>query len=250
MTLARAEALKLIRRRGLMTWTALLTLGSVVVPYAVLVTLHALDPGRHGAAGSGENPERVLGLLALIGGVGAIIVATTAGSQDHSSGVFRELAATGRSRTALFLARVRGALAVYLPLVAAAFALAVIAAYAFAGGERTSSAGDVAGYAGWLAATTLLNVVLGVSLASIVGSRIAVGALLAWNAIVAPLLLQVAGLGGTRALIGTAAAQHFAPASPAATQITMSTVSALAVLTVWIALPLLIGAHVTKRREA
>ena len=250
MTLARAEILKLVRRRGLMTWTALLTLGSVVVPYAVLVTLHALAPGRHGPAGSGENPEHVLGLLALVGGVGAIVLATTAGSQDHSSGVFRELAATGRSRTALFRARVRGALTVYLPLVAVAFALATIASYAFAGGERAASAGDVARYGAWLAATTLLNVVLGVSLASIVGSRIAVGALLAWSAIVAPLLLQVADLGGTRALIGTAAAQHFAPAGPAATQIAMSSVTALAVLTVWIALPLLVGAHVTKRRDA
>jgi hypothetical protein len=250
MTLTGAEILKLVRRRGLMTWAVLLTFGSVVVPYAVLVTVHALDPGRHGPAGSGENPEQVLGLLAIIGGVGAIIVATTAGSQDVSSGVFRELVATGRSRTALFLARVRGALAVYVPLVAAAFLVAVAASYAFAGGEPTASVGDVAGYAQWLAATTLLNVVLGVSLASIVSSRIAVGVLLAWNAIVAPLLLQIGDLGGVRAAIGTAATQHFAPAGPTTTQIAMSTATALAVLALWVTIAVLAGTHVTKRRDA
>jgi hypothetical protein len=250
MTLTRAEILKLVRRRALMTWALLLTLGSVVVPYAVLVTLHAIDPGSHGPAGAGENPEQVLGLLAMIGGVGAIIVSTTAGSQDVSSGVFRELVATGRSRVALFLARIRGSLAVYLPLVAAAFALAVAASYAFAGGAPTMSAGEVAGYAGWLGATTLLNIVLGVSLAAIVSSRIAVGVLLAWNAVVAPLLLQIADLGGVRAAIGTAAAQHFAPAGPTTTQIAMSTTTALAVLALWVAVPLLVGAQATRRREA
>jgi hypothetical protein len=250
MTLTGAEVLKLVRRRALMTWAVVLTLGSVVVPYAVLVALRALDADRYGPAGGAQNLEHVLGLLALLGGVAAIVVATTAGSQDVASGVFRELVVTGRSRRALFLARVRGALAVCVSLVAAAFGLAVAASYALAGAETTASAGEVAGYGAWLGATTVLNVVLGVALASIVSSRVAVGALLAWNAIVAPLLLQIADLEGLRAAIGTAAAQHFAPGGPATTQVAMSTATALGVLALWIAVPLLAGAHVTKRRDA
>jgi hypothetical protein len=186
----------------------------------------------------------------MIGGLAGILIFTTAGSQDQSAGVFRDLVVTGRSRTALFLARVRGALVVYLPVVATAFVLAVAASYAFAGGEPTLSAADVAGYGEWLAATALLNVVLGVSLASIVSSRVAVGVLLAWNAVVTPLLLAIGDLGGVRAAIGTAAAQHFAPPGPATTQIAMSTATALLVLALWIAIPLGAGARVTKRRDA
>ena len=49
--------------------------------------------------------------------VGAIVGAT-AGAQDLDTGVFRDLAATGRSRTALFLSRVDGAWVVVAALVA------------------------------------------------------------------------------------------------------------------------------------
>lgn len=248
MTLTGAEILKLVRRRGLMISAALLTLGPVVVSYGVVVTLHAVDPARWGPAGGAQNLESTLGALALLAGVAAVIVATTAGSQDGSSGVFRDLVVTGRSRTALFLARVRGALVVYLPLLAAALALAVAASYAFAGREATATAGDIAGYAGWLGATATLTIVLGVSLGSIVSSRVAVGVLLAWNLILTPMLLDIAELGGGRAALGGAAAQHFAPEGT--TAVAMSTATALLVLALWIAVPLRIGASVTKRRDA
>ena len=49
--------------------------------------------------------------------VGAIVGAT-AGTQDIESGVFRDLAATGRSRMALFGARVTRRLGVVLPILA------------------------------------------------------------------------------------------------------------------------------------
>jgi hypothetical protein len=250
MTLTGAEILKLVRRRGLISSAALLTLGPVVVSYGVLATLHAVDPVRWGPAGGAENLGSALGALALFVTVAAVIVSTTAGSQDASSGVFRDLVVTGRSRTALFLARVSGALAVYLPLLAAAFTLAVAASYAFAGGEATSAAGDVAGYAGWLGATATLTIVLGVSLASILSSRVVVGVLLAWTLILTPMLLGITELGGARAALGAAAAEHFAPNTAGATPIAMSTATALLVLALWVAIPLRIGARVTQRRDA
>src|SRR3954451_384526 len=58
-------------------------------------------------------------LLVIV--VGAI-VGSTAGSQDIETGVFRDSAATGRSRVALFGARVPGALALVLPPTAVAAA--------------------------------------------------------------------------------------------------------------------------------
>ena len=49
-------------------------------------------------------------MLALLAAVAGAIVGATAGGADIEAGVFRDLAATGRSRTALFFARVPGAL--------------------------------------------------------------------------------------------------------------------------------------------
>lgn len=250
MTLTTAEIRKLRRRRGLMSWSLLLTLGSILVPYAVLVALHGTNPAEYAPAGGVENFEQALGVLATLGGLAAILIATTAGSQDHAAGVFRELAVTGRSRVALFLARVRGAAAVYFPLLAAAFGLALAASYVFAGGRPTADARDVLGYAAWVGAAALLNVVLGVSLASVVSGRVAVGVLLVWNVALAPMLIQVDALGGVRAAIGTAAAQHFAPASEDAAQVGMSSATALTVLGLWLAIPLFAGARVTQRRDA
>ena len=57
---------------------------------------------------------------------GFIIAATlgaTAGTSDLTDGVFRHLVTTGRSRLALYLARIPAGLAILLPLVAVAFAM-------------------------------------------------------------------------------------------------------------------------------
>ena len=59
---------------------------------------------------------------------GFIIAATlgaTAGTTDLADGMFRHLVITGRSRVALYLARIPAGLAIVLPLVAVAFALRV-----------------------------------------------------------------------------------------------------------------------------
>jgi hypothetical protein len=48
----------------------------------------------------------MLDVLTVLAGVTAILIGTTAGAADVGSGVFRDLVATGRSRTALFAARI------------------------------------------------------------------------------------------------------------------------------------------------
>jgi hypothetical protein len=250
MRLVAAEILKLRRRRGLMTWSALLTIGTPVVLYAILVALHGSSPAAHGPAGGTNNLQALLGLYAILGGLAGILIGTTAGSQDMSSGVFRDLAVTGRPRTALFHVRAPGALAVYLPLLAAGFGIAVAGAYVFAGGLATPSIADVGGYAAWILATGVLDVVLGVALASVVGSRVATGVLVAWNAFVAPLLMQVDTLGGARKAISVAAAQSFAPAGTDPVHVTMWAGTALLVLAVWIAVALRGAAWWTKRVDA
>lgn len=113
--LVRAEILKLRTRRGLMIATGVLTLGVVAHFYAVVSALHIADPGQFPAAGGGEALAGVAALLALSGAVAGTIVGATAGGADIEAGVYRDLAATGRSRTALFFARVPGAWAIVVP---------------------------------------------------------------------------------------------------------------------------------------
>jgi hypothetical protein len=250
MTLLGAEILKLRRRRGLMIWSAILTIGPVLVAYGVLLALHAASPDEHGPAGGISNLDGLLGVVVMLGGIAATIIGTTAGSQDTSGGVFRDLVVTGRPRTALFRARTPAALAVFLPFYATAFVLAVAGSYAFAGGLPTASASRVLEYAEWGFASGALAVVLAVALGSIVSGRIAVGVLIAWNTIVSSLLVGIDALGGIRQTIPRAAADHFAPAMEGATPVTMSTAGATIVLALWMAVALRAAAAWTKQRDA
>ena len=63
------------------------------------------------------------------------IIGATAGGADIESGVFRDLVATGRSRTALFFSRVPAAWIITLGMLAAAVALSAAALAGRAGGE-------------------------------------------------------------------------------------------------------------------
>jgi ABC-type transport system involved in multi-copper enzyme maturation permease subunit len=250
MRLVRAEILKLVRRRGLMAWTALLTLGPVLVAYAVLLALHAGSPDRHGPAGGLLNLQNLLGVSAAIGSIAGIILGTTAGSQDVSAGVFRDLVVTGKPRKTLFRVRAAGALAVFLPLYVLSFVLALAGSYAFAGGLPTASAHRVGQFAIWLLASGTLSVVLAVSLASIVPSRIATGVLVAWNTVLASLLASIGALGSARIALPNAAAEHFLPVIDGVQHVPMADATAGFVLAAWAAVALRAGVFATKRRDA
>jgi hypothetical protein len=250
MNLVQAEILKLRRRRALMLWTLLLTLGPVVVGYAALAGMHLSDPQHHGVAGGTANLEAVLGAMSGVGLIAAIIIGTTAGSQDVSSGVFRDLVLTGRSRTALFRARVAGALAVFAPFYLAAFALAVGASFALAGDAATASPHRIGQYTAWLLASMTLTIVLAVAAGSIVSSRIATGVLVVWNSAVAGLLAGMTSLGEARTAIGNAAAEHFLPPVEGVAKVPMSNATAVFVLAAWIGIALRAGALWTQRRDA
>lgn len=82
MRLVSAEILKLRRRRGLMIWSLILTVGCVLVAEIVLVVLHAVNAAHHGPAGGAENFKGVILLLTGLGSVAAVIIGATAGTQD------------------------------------------------------------------------------------------------------------------------------------------------------------------------
>ena len=147
-----ADILKLRRRRGMLSITLFLTLGGIALVFIVMAVQHGMDPAKYGPAGGLENYREDMSFLGLMALVVGAIVGATAGTQDLESGVFRDLAATGRSRTALFGSRVVGAWAVVVPILALAAGVTGAASVALAGSLAAPSAGAmVAGTAAVMA---------------------------------------------------------------------------------------------------
>src|ERR1700760_1099791 len=74
-----------------------------------------------------------------------------AGAGDLAAGVFRDNVLTGRSRLALFLARIPAALTVTLAVIGIGFAFGLAVTFTFAGGLPTPSGSLILESAGWLA---------------------------------------------------------------------------------------------------
>jgi hypothetical protein len=131
------------------------------------------------------------------------------------------------------------------------FGIAVLCSYVFAGSLPHPSGSAIGHYTAYLFAVTLTDIAIAIGLAAFASSRVVVGVLIAWIAIVGPLLLNIGSLGGIRRYIDVAATRHFLPAiSDTGTKIAMSTGTALAVLLGWIAVFLLAGRWWTERRDA
>ncbi len=250
MRLVGAEILKLRRRRGTMIWTALLTIGSVLITVIVLLALHAANPGKHGPAGGTENLKNLAFLLGGLGTVAAILIGSAAGTQDASAGVFRDLVVTGRPRRTLFAVRYPGALAVYGSMLVVAYAICVVSTYAFAGDRPGPTGNEVGHYAAYLALIGAVNIGVAIGLAAFASSRVVVGVLIAWNAIVSHILISIHALGGARKFIDVAAAQHFLPGGVDDTPVVMSGATALFVLAAWVLVFQAAGRWWTERRDA
>jgi hypothetical protein len=249
MRLVSAEVLKIVRRRGTMIWCAILTIGAVLIANIVLVALHAANSTRHGPAGGLENFRHIALLLSGLGSVAAIVMGSASGSQDAASGVLRDLVVTGRPRKTLFRVRYPGALLAFMPLLAAGFGIAVLCAFLFAGDLPDPSGSQIGRYAAYLAVTTIMNIGLAIGLAAFMPSRVVVGVLIAWNAIVSHLLISIGSLGGARKFINEAAAQHLLPTQDQDVHLSMSTWFALLVMVVWIAIFQSAGQWWTERRD-
>jgi len=99
-----------------------------------------------------------------------------------------------------------------------------------------------------------LQFVLALGVASLVGSRsITIGVVLAWQLVVAPLLLAFSKLGMVREFLPNAAFDRLSPGSFAnlhGSELTMSVGAAGAVLVGWLLVPLVVGAWRTATRDA
>ncbi len=250
MRMIQAEILKLIRRRGLMIWCLILTVGIVAVVEIVLVTLHAVNPAHHGPAGGPGNFRGAVETVGLFGILTAVLIGATSGSQDVQNGVFRDLVVTGRSRSRLFNVRIPGAFLVWLPMMLLGFALATVFSFIFKGDLGNPSWHDIWHELAFAFAIGTVNVAIAVSLAAFISSRIVIGVLIVWNTIVSQLLIHWHTLGGARKALDLVAAQHFQPNVAADERIAMSTGSAILVLLIWIGVFSWAGRWWTARRDA
>jgi len=250
-----AELLKLRKRRGLVTWSLVLAVGIVTVVYAILEILHLHNPAHYGPPGGiGGLQGSIIG-LSLGGSVAAILVGTAAGTADVSSGVFRDLVATGRSRWALFFARVPGALLLFVPMITLGYAVIAACSVFLAGHLPVPDAGLILrGYA-WILLVTSFDLILALGLASLIGSRgTTIGVLLGWQFLAAPLLAQASVLGSARQALYSDAFDRLLPhalfSDQGAPMLIHSVAVAVIVVLCWTAAALGAGAWRTATRAA
>jgi hypothetical protein len=249
LRLISADFLKLRRRRGMLSLTLLGTLGVVALVFAITGIQHATNPAKYGPAGGLATYRDAIGVVGLLALIAGVIVGGTAGTQDLESGVFRDLVATGRSRTALFLSRVAGALAVVLPILG-------VTAFATAAGSillkdtaAAPQAGDLIAGTALVLAAGALSTAVAVGVSAVVGSRgPVIGILLAFFIGITPLLEAIGFLGDARQLLPAVAINRIGdldgvPGMPVALG------TAIAVVVGWIALSLAAGAWRTRTRE-
>jgi ABC-type transport system involved in multi-copper enzyme maturation permease subunit len=252
-----AEFLKVRKRRGLVALAATLTVGAVVIAGIVLAVLHAADPAGYGPAGGLANLANAAYILSSLGAVAAVLVGATMGSGDLQAGVFRDLVATGRSRLALFAARIPGGLALLWPLVAVSWAAACAGSVLLAGSHTQPGLAVMIEGGGWVLLAATVSYLMALGLASLAGSRSAtVAILLAWQFAVTPLALGVAKLGVLREGLLTAGLDRMIPAGllpgarPDLVSPHMSVTVAVAVIAAWAVVPLAAGAWRTCTRDA
>ena len=133
--------MELRRRRGLMVAMIVVTIGIPALFLTIRLLAHAFDPKSYGPAGGYDIFNAlVAGVLYVFGFIVAATMGCTAGSVDLAEGMFRHLVVTGRSRLALYLARIPAGLAIVVPLVAIGFTV-VCAVCVFAAPTQVSYQG-------------------------------------------------------------------------------------------------------------
>ncbi len=113
------RVMELRKRRGLMTALIVMNIGFPAVFLLIRLLAHAFAPYANPPAGGYQIfVPLAAGFLPTFAFIVAATVGCTAGSRDLTEGMFRHLVVTGRSRLALYLARIPAGLAVVVPMVA------------------------------------------------------------------------------------------------------------------------------------
>ena len=121
-----AKVLELRKRRTLVTVTVAFTIALPVIFYGIRLIYHLADPARYAPAGAPNAFATAGSLMDEFGFIVAVTLGATAGTTDLTDGMFRHLVITGRSRLALYLARIPAGLSILLSLAAAGFTVACL----------------------------------------------------------------------------------------------------------------------------
>lgn len=254
-----ADILKLRRHRSTMTTAAVLSIGITALYLAVILIRHN---GQLPGAQTLSDGTSLMGLY--FGSFAAILIGTEAGTIDLTSGVFRDLAATGRSRTTLFLTRVPAAVVVALAFTLTGLLLTIAAAYAFHGTTPAPGPGLAFESAGWVLLATASVTTVAVGVGSCTGSRsITLTAIIGWHTIATSILYIAQFLGAARDLVllialcrllpGQAIGSHAHPGSTNALvnyKLPMPAAVAILVILTWVVIPAIAGARRTRTRDA
>lgn len=249
LRLIKADVLKLRRRRGMLAVAAGLTLGILLLAFTVITLQHGAHPEKTGPAGGLHGFLDALPTVSVCVFLVGAIVGATAGAQDLDSGVFRDLAATGRSRTALFLSRVCGAWVVTFALTLITLVVAVVGAFVLADGTPTPHVIDVVDGGAMLLASGAFGAGLAVGLAALVGSRGPVIAILLATHLIFEAQLQGAGfLGDARQALPLSAINRIGDQAKDL-DYPLALGTSVAVVAAWIVAALAAGAWRTRTRE-
>ena len=116
--------LELRKRRGLMIALLVVDIGIPVIFLTVRLIAHAVAPKSYGPAGGYDIFSiLVIAFLYVFSFIVAATVGASAGSNDLTEGMFRHLVVTGRSRLAIYFARIPAGLAIVGSIVAAGFTI-------------------------------------------------------------------------------------------------------------------------------
>jgi hypothetical protein len=134
----RTRIMELRKRRGLMIALAVVNIGLPAVFLTIRLLMHAFAPKTYGPAGGYDVfSGLVAGAMFIFGFIVAATLGASAGSSDLTEGMFRHLVVTGRSRMAIYFARIPAGLAIVVPMVAAGFTI-VCAVCCFAAPTKIS----------------------------------------------------------------------------------------------------------------
>ena len=119
-----ARTMELRKRRGLMIALVGVYVGLPSLFLAVRLISHWVAPTSYGPAGGWDIfTALIAGMMPTFGFVVAATLGANAGSSDLTEGVFRHLVVTGRSRIALYFARIPAGLALLTPIVGSGVAV-------------------------------------------------------------------------------------------------------------------------------
>ncbi|HEX3433789.1 MAG TPA: hypothetical protein VHT25_06970 [Solirubrobacteraceae bacterium] len=249
-----ADLLKLRKKRSTVAWALVLAVAPVVVFFTVKAIQHSSNPLQHEPAGGLHGYTDGLRAMALFfAPLAAILIGVEAGAGDSSAGVFRDLVVTGRSRAALFAARVPAALALCWAVTLASFAMLLAGSFLFASNLPTPGFTLILNGLGFALLATGIVCVVAVGLSALTTSKPAsITALIGWQLVASPLIAQVGSLGSARKGLLSQAVAHFSPVRVGGHSESVSMVqgTALIVLVAWLAVFLALGAWRTRTMDA